>query len=163
MEYPSLCIMHRNSSSSPLNSSANILARAAVVSGPFLPQREASSSPCNSTWKSFVLEWLNSPYYGGRHHFDYRILGLSKRLDLAQELANFRTIFLLGASRAPAVALLQRNARKLGETSPDWIWKYDIINVEPLRGPLFRRLLRRAGQVSGLGNAPYFGSPHFKY
>ena len=79
--------------------------------------------------KSSVLEWLNSPYYGGRHHFDYRIPGLGKRPDLAQELANFRTIFLLGAPGAPAVVLLQRNTRKLGETSPDWIRKYDIINV----------------------------------
>ena len=56
--------------------------------------------------KSSVLEWLNSPYYGGRHHFDYRVPGLSKRPDLAQELANFRTIFLLEAPRAPAMAFL---------------------------------------------------------
>ena len=45
MENPSLRLIRINSSSSPLNSSANIFAKAAGVSGPFRPQREVSSSP----------------------------------------------------------------------------------------------------------------------
>ena len=45
MENPSRRLIRVNSSFSPLNSSAKILAKAAGVSGPFRPQREASSSP----------------------------------------------------------------------------------------------------------------------
>ena len=45
MENPSRRLRRVNSSFSPLYSSANILAKAAGVSGPFRPQREASSSP----------------------------------------------------------------------------------------------------------------------
>ena len=45
MENPSRRLIRVNSSFSPLYSSANILAKAAGVSGPFLPQWEASSSP----------------------------------------------------------------------------------------------------------------------
>ena len=44
-ENPSRCLIRVNSSFSPLYSSASILAKAAGVSGPFRPQREASSSP----------------------------------------------------------------------------------------------------------------------
>ena len=45
MENPSRRLIRVNSPFSPLYSSANILAKAAGVSGPFRPQREASSSP----------------------------------------------------------------------------------------------------------------------
>ena len=45
MENPSWRLRRVNSSFSPLYKSANIVARAAGVSGPFRPQREASSSP----------------------------------------------------------------------------------------------------------------------
>ena len=45
MENPSRCLRRVNSSFSPLYSSANIFAKAAGVSGPFCPHREASSSP----------------------------------------------------------------------------------------------------------------------
>ena len=45
MENPSWHLRRENSSFSPLYSSANIFPKAAGVSGPFRPQREASSSP----------------------------------------------------------------------------------------------------------------------
>ena len=45
MENPSRRLRRVNSSFSPLYSSANILAKAAGVFGPFRPQHEASSSP----------------------------------------------------------------------------------------------------------------------
>ena len=45
MENPSRRLIRVNSSFSPLYSSSNILAKAAGVSEPFRPQREASSSP----------------------------------------------------------------------------------------------------------------------
>ena len=45
MENPSRRLRRVNSSFSPLYSSASIYAKAAGVSGPFRPQREASSSP----------------------------------------------------------------------------------------------------------------------
>ena len=44
MENPYRRLIRVNSSFSPLYSSANIFAKAAGVSGPFRPQREASSS-----------------------------------------------------------------------------------------------------------------------
>ena len=59
--------MHKNSSSSPLNSSANILARAAGVSGVggvIFPIVVPHGKPS-------VLEWLNPSYYGSRHYLDY--------------------------------------------------------------------------------------------
>ena len=56
--------------------------------------------------KSSILEWLDPPHYGGRHYFNYRISGLGEHPYLAQELANFRTIFLLEAPWAPAMAFL---------------------------------------------------------
>ena len=45
MENPSRRLIRVNSCFSPLYSSPNILAKAVGVSGPFRPQREASSSP----------------------------------------------------------------------------------------------------------------------
>ena len=45
----------------------------------------------------------------------------------------------------------------------DRVGKSDVIDIEPFGRPFFGSLLRRAGQVSGVGDAPHLGSPHFKY
>ena len=68
IEYPSLSLMRRNSFSSPLNSLANILAKAArsVVVPIVVPH-----------WKPSVLERLNPSRYGDRHKLDHCESGLS--------------------------------------------------------------------------------------
>jgi hypothetical protein len=45
---------------------------------------------------------------------------------------DFRTIFLLEAPRAPAMAFLQRSAGKFRETHSDWVRESDILNIKPL-------------------------------
>jgi hypothetical protein len=43
-----------------------------------------------------------------------------------------RTIFLLEAPGAPAVAFLQRSVGEFGETHSDWVRESNVLNIKPL-------------------------------
>ena len=73
-------------------------------------------------------------------------------------------VFLqLGAPRTPTKAFLQRSSTELREADPDRVRQRSVFYVKPLRRPVFGRLLRGTGWVSGPGNAPYFGAAHLIY
>ena len=110
MENPSRHLIRVNSSFSPLYSSASILAKAAGVSGPFRPQREASSSHYSATWEALCIGVAEPLVLWKSPLPRLLIIGLGERLCLAHQLTDFRAIFLLEAPRAPAVAFLQWNA-----------------------------------------------------
>ena len=114
-------------------------------------------------WEPSVLKWLNPSHYGGRHYLYYCKTGLGKHPYLAQELTNLRTVLLFKTSGTPVVTFLQRNACKFRETLANWVGKSDVFYIEPFGRPFFRRLPWCTGQVSGIGDVPYFGSAHFKY
>ena len=61
------------------------------------------------------------------------------------------------------MAFPQWSAGKFGKAHSDWVGESEIFNIKPLRGPLFGRLLPRAGLVSGPGYAPYLSAAHLEY
>ena len=85
---------------------------------------------------------------------------MSQRFNPVHQVKDFSVVFLLGAPWALALAFLQRSIVELRKTPPNRVWKGDVLHVKPLRRTVFGRLLRSTGQVSGLGDAPYFGSAH---
>ena len=72
-------------------------------------------------------------------------------------------ILLLRAPRAPTQAFLQGSIAELREADPNWIRQRGVLHIEPFRRPIFGRLLRGTGWISGRGDAPYFGSAHLIY
>ena len=63
----------------------------------------------------------------------------------------------------PTKAFLQRSITELREADPNRVRQWSVFYVKPFRRPIFGRLLRGSGWISGPGNVPYFGAAHLIY